>query len=84
MAIATWKPIVDLLTAAGVVNQRNGYLGFDVAKYMDLVKNDTRWSQLPNNTAYPVNKSILVTTTDVRTSNSAAMYLVDRQLRRQR
>ena len=75
MAIATWKPIVDLLTAAGVIHQRNGYLGLDVAAYMDLVNKDTRWSDLPNNTAYPVNKSILITTTDVRQSNSAAMYL---------
>ncbi len=75
MAIATWKPIVDLLTQAGVIHQRNGYLALDVAAYMDLVNKDTRWSDLPNNTAYSVNKSILVTTTDVRTSNSAAMYL---------
>jgi hypothetical protein len=75
MAIATWRPIVDLLTQAGVIHQRSGYLGFDMAAYMGLVNKDTRWSQLPNNAAYPVNKSILVTTTDVRTSNSAAMYL---------
>ena len=75
MAIATWKPIVDLLTTAGVIHQRNGYLALDVAAYMDLVNKDTRWSDLPNNTTFSVNKSILVTTTDVRTSNSAAMYL---------
>ncbi len=75
MAIATWRPIVDLLTQAGVVHQRNGYLGLDVAAYMDLVSKDTRWRDLPNNTDYPVNKSILITTTDVRKSNSAAMYL---------
>lgn len=75
MAIATWRPIVDLLTQAGVIHQRQGYLGFDLAAYMQLVAKNTRWSDLPNNTAYDVNKSILVTTTDVRSSNSAAMYL---------
>ena len=75
MAIATWKPIVDLLTQAGVIHQRAGYLGLDIAAYMDLVNKDTRWSDLPNNTTFPVNKSILITTTDVRKSNSAAMYL---------
>lgn len=75
MAIATWQPIVDLLTAADVIHQRNGYLAFDIAKYMDLVASDTRWRDLPNNSAYDVNKSILITTTDVRRSNSAAMYL---------
>jgi hypothetical protein len=75
MAIATWQPIVDLLTAAGVIQQRTGYLAFDLGAYMQLVARDMRWSDLPGNTTYPVNKSILVTTTDVRRSNSAAMYL---------
>jgi hypothetical protein len=46
-----------------------------MAKYLDLVKKNTRWTDLPNNTSYPASKSILVTSTDVRTSNSAAMYL---------
>ena len=76
MAIATWKPIVDLLTAAGVVHQRNGYLGLDVAGIHEPGQQATRAGiNLPSNTAYPVNKSILITTTDVRKSNSAAMYL---------
>ncbi len=34
-----------------------------------------RWGDLDENTAYDVNKSILITSTDVRKSNSAAMYL---------
>ena len=42
---------------------------------MDLVDKNTRWKDLPGNTTYPVNKSILITSTDVRKSNSAAMYL---------
>jgi hypothetical protein len=75
MAIASWRPIVDVLENAGVVHQRAGYLAFDVAKYMELVAADKRWRDLPGNTSYPVNKSVLVTTTDVRRSNSAAMYL---------
>lgn len=75
MAIATWQPIVDLLTQAGVVKQQQGYQTLDMTAYMDLVAADKRWKDLPNNTAYPVNKSILITSTDVRRSNSAAMYL---------
>jgi hypothetical protein len=75
MAIASWKPIVDVLTKAGVVHQRNGYQALDVAAYMKLVSVDRRWKDLPGNTTYAVNKSVLVTTTDVRRSNSAAMYL---------
>jgi hypothetical protein len=43
--------------------------------YMDLVAKNARWSDLPANTAYPASKSILITSTDVRKSNSAAMYL---------
>jgi hypothetical protein len=75
MAIASWKPIVDLLTQAGVVKQQQGYQTLDMTAYMDLVAADKRWKDLPNNTAYSVNKSILITSTDIRRSNSAAMYL---------
>ena len=75
MAIATWKPIVDLLASAGVVHTSGGITTLDVAAYMRLVDKNTRWKDLPGNTAYPVNKSILITSTDVRKSNSAAMYL---------
>ncbi|HYM84881.1 MAG TPA: hypothetical protein VEY67_12095 [Candidatus Dormibacteraeota bacterium] len=75
MTIATWKPIVAILEQNGVIAQRTGYLAFDVGKYMDLVARDARWKDLAGATAYSVNKSVLVTSTDVRTSNSAAMYL---------
>ena len=75
MAIATWKPIVDLLTAAGVIHAAGGVTTFDMSAYLKLVNQNTRWKDLPGNAAYAVNKSILITSTDVRTSNSAAMYL---------
>lgn len=74
MIVATWEPIVELLKPAGVVTENNGRLDFNVQKYLELVKTDTRWTSLPNNTAYPANKLVLVSTTDVRRSNSAAMY----------
>jgi hypothetical protein len=75
MAIASWRPIVDLLTSAGVVRTAGDITTIDIAAYMKLVEKNTRWRDLPGNTAYPVNKSILITSTDVRKSNSAAMYL---------
>jgi hypothetical protein len=75
MAIGTWKPIVALLEGADVVHQTTGYATFDVAAFMKLVDQNKRWRDLPDNTTYPVNKSILITSTDVRRSNSAAMYL---------
>jgi hypothetical protein len=71
MAVATFEPIVNLLTANGVVH--DGVL--DVAKYLALAKAGTRWDQLPGNTVFQARKNVLVTTTDPRDSNSAAMYL---------
>ena len=76
MAIASFEPIVALLKANGVVHKGAGdYDVLDIAKYLDLAKAGTRWDQLPGNTAYPARKNVLVTTTDPRESNSAAMYL---------
>nr|WP_174411347.1 hypothetical protein [Nocardia transvalensis] len=74
MAIATFRPIVDLLTKAGVV--RPGPVPtFDMNRYLDLTQRGVQWDQLEGNTEYPVRKSLLISTTDPRTSNSAAMYL---------
>jgi hypothetical protein len=77
MVVASFKEIALLLQAAGAAQaQGNGtYYTLDVSKYLQLVKSNTRWSDLPNNTSYATSKSILITSTDVRTSNSAAMYL---------
>ncbi|MEV5414349.1 hypothetical protein AB0K60_36625 [Thermopolyspora sp. NPDC052614] len=76
MAIATYGSIAGVLEKAGVVRDSGqGYQIFDIRKYMDLVAKKTRWDALPGNTAYPARKRVLMTTTDIRTSNSAAMYL---------
>ena len=75
MAIATFQPIVDLLSRAGVVHQQSGIEVLDVNAFLALVGKNERWSDLPGNTSYPAGKSILITSTDVRSSNSAAMYL---------
>ncbi|MBP2355266.1 hypothetical protein JOF29_006376 [Kribbella aluminosa] len=75
MAIATYQPIVDLLSASGIARKINGTWYFDIRKYVDLAKANWRWTNIRGNTTYPVNKRILITTTDPRTSNSAAMFL---------
>jgi hypothetical protein len=75
MAIATFKPIVQILIANKVAKDTGTYISFDMNAYLDLVKNNKRWTDLLNATAYPASKSILITSTDIRTSNSAAMYL---------
>jgi hypothetical protein len=75
MAIATFRPIANLLMANGVAKDSGGYISFNMQAYLALVAKNTRWSDLPNNQTYPATKSILITSTDIRTSNSAAMYL---------
>jgi hypothetical protein len=75
MAMASWKPIAGILAANGVVEDRGDYLAIDVEKLLALMEDDTRWTELQNSAAYPVDKGVLVASTDVRTSNSAAMYL---------
>ncbi|NOQ36623.1 MAG: hypothetical protein GQ569_12145, partial [Methylococcaceae bacterium] len=76
MVIASWKPIAEVLMANGIVKQReNAYYIVNMSKLFELIINKTRWIDLIDSDKYPANKSILVRTTDIRTSNSAAMYL---------
>jgi ABC-type molybdate transport system substrate-binding protein len=74
MAIATFQPIADVLAKQGIV-RRGATWTFNVGRYLDLVAAGTQWKDLEGNRAYPVRRNILVSTTDPRTSNSAAMYL---------
>lgn len=76
MAIASFKPVVDLLKTQGIASQdAGGVWHFDVAKYLEAVKKGLRWTDIKPNTTYPNPKSVLVSSTDIRSSNSAAMYL---------
>ena len=75
MTVASFKSIAQLLAGAGVAKDEGGYYTLDMQAYLNLVARNARWSDLPNNNTYPTGKSILITSTDVRTSNSAAMYL---------
>lgn len=73
MAVATYAPIVDLLTTAGVVDAGGTF--FDVRRYLDVAQAGTRWDQLPGNTSFPARRNVLLSTTSICDSNSAAMYL---------
>ncbi|WP_280435697.1 three-helix bundle dimerization domain-containing protein [Nocardia carnea] len=75
MAIATFAPIVELLDAAGAVKYDGPAPALDFSAYIDMVQRGVQWDELAGNRAYPVAKNILISTTDIRTSNSAAMYL---------
>ncbi len=76
MAIASWMQLVPMLEKEGMVKKLNDtYYIIDLKKLLGLIEKGTRWRELKDNTAYATGKSILVSSTDVRKSNSAAMYL---------
>ena len=76
MVIASWQPIAKILEANGVVREKDGvFYWFDLDRYFDWTQREIRWKDLQDSADYPVNKSVLIRTTDVRKSNSAAMYL---------
>lgn len=75
MVIATWQPIVELLTADGMMRDVNGTPELDVAAYIAAVQEGKRWSDLPEyQDKHNARTAILISTTDPRSSNSAAMF----------
>lgn len=77
MAIATFKPVAELLKNAGIAGQDSrGTLTLDMGKYLAAVAEGKRWNELPGAAdLYNSNRTVLITSTDIRSSNSAAMYL---------
>ncbi len=76
MTIASWQPVVDVLEKNGIVRKKGTYYAvLDMQKLLALMKAQTRWKDLPNNDGFDISRQILVNTTDIRSSNSAAMYL---------
>lgn len=76
MVIASWAPIAQILATNGMAKEASpGVWHVDLAKLTQLMLDKKRWKDLQGAHAYEVNKSVLVSTTDVRKSNSAAMYL---------
>lgn len=81
MVMASWVPIATILTAnkiakpLGPSSEPTKIYGLDLQQLTDLMLAKKRWKDLPGSSAYDVSRSILVSTTDVRKSNSAAMYL---------
>jgi hypothetical protein len=76
IVLASWKPIAEILVANGLAERREGgYFITDLTRLLELVDHRARWRDLKNSAAFATNKAVLVNSTDVRTSNSAAMYL---------
>jgi hypothetical protein len=75
MVIATWTPIVDILKENKVIKKVGNYEVLDMENFMKLADNGVRWKDLKNSENYPVNKVVLVSSSDSRYSNAAKMYL---------
>lgn len=81
LVMATWKPIAEILKSNGIASldqastDNAAIYNIDNNKLLDAMLKKKRWVELKNSAAFPVTRSVLVSTTDVASSNSAAMYL---------
>ncbi len=76
MVFASWRPIADILVANGLAERQGEiYYVVDLPGLMTLVEKGSRWRELKQSQAFATSKAVLINSTDVRTSNSAAMYL---------
>lgn len=76
IVIVSWKPIAKILIANGIVEEQGGaYYITDLPALIELSAQGKRWKELKASAAFATTKTVLATSTDVRTSNSAAMYL---------
>lgn len=76
MAIASWQRVVKVLEANNIVSKRNDFYAIvDMNKLLGLMNAKKRWKDLPNNQDFAVGRRVLVKSTDIRSSNSAAMYM---------
>jgi len=76
MVLASWRPIAEILVANKIAEQQGDiYYVVDLPALMALIEKGTRWRDLKGSQAFATGKAVLINSTDVRTSNSAAMYL---------
>jgi hypothetical protein len=75
LAIASWKKLVPVLTANGIVKAEGSHADFLLEKALPLMVGGKRWNQLSNNDVFAVNKGFLVNTPDVRKSSTGALFV---------
>jgi hypothetical protein len=81
MVIASWVPIAKILAAnkmatpVGESGAKDNIYDVDLSKLTEAMLAKKRWRDLAQSQNYDVGRSVLISTTDVRKSNSAAMYL---------
>lgn len=76
MTVASWQSVVDVLEKNQIVEKRQSYYGIlDMQKLLGLMQNGMRWKDLPNNQSFNIGRKVLIKSTNITKSNSAAMYL---------
>ncbi len=76
LVVASWEPVAKILVANGMAkNLSPKVYGLDMEKLTQAMLDKRRWRDLKGSQEYAVSRSVLVSTTDIRRSNSAAMYL---------
>lgn len=75
MIIATWTPIVNILEKNNLIKKSNEFTYFKVDEFLKLADKKVKWKDLKNSEEYPVNKNVLVYTSDSRFSNASKMFI---------
>jgi hypothetical protein len=76
IVLASWRPIAEILVANGIARKEGDvYFVTDMPALLAFADKGTRWRELKHSDAFSTGKGVLISSTDVRTSNSAAMYL---------
>lgn len=76
IVFASWRPIAEILVANKLAERQGDfYYVADLPGVMALMEKGARWRDLKQSEAFATSKAVLIGSTDVRTSNSAAMYL---------
>lgn len=76
LVVASWEPVAKILAANGMARPiAPKVFSVDMEKLTQAMLAKQRWRDLKASGDYSVSRSVLVSTTDIRRSNSAAMYL---------
>ena len=76
LVVASWAPVAAILETNGVARRTGDHVyALNMDKLAEIMLAKKRWSELKGASGYDVRRSVLVSTTDVRKSNSAAMFL---------
>lgn len=76
LVLASWEPIAKILVANGLAKVMSPKVySVDIERLTKLMLARKKWKELKDTGGYDVSRSVLVSTTDLRRSNSGALYL---------